>query len=65
MGVTPISKDIYHLHMVAMVVCSIIGVVVFGVMIYSLFHHRKSKGYKAASFHDNFHLEVLWSIILS
>ena len=62
-GVTPISKDIYYLHMVCMVVCAIIGVVVFGVMIYSLIHHRKSKGYKAATFHDNPRLEVVWSII--
>lgn len=62
-GVTPISKDVYNLHMVAIVVCAIIGVVVFGVMIYSLIHHRKSKGYKAASFHDNFRLEIVWSII--
>lgn len=62
-GVTPISKDVYYLHMVCMVVCAIIGVVVFGVMIYSMIHHRKSKGYKAASFHDNPRLELVWSII--
>jgi cytochrome c oxidase subunit 2 len=62
-GVTPISKDVYHLHMVCMVVCAIIGVVVFGVMIYSLIHHRKSKGYKPAAFHDNPRLELIWSII--
>lgn len=62
-GVTPISKDIYYLHMVAMVVCAIIGVVVFGIMIYSLVHHRKSKGYKPAKFHDNLSLEIVWSII--
>jgi cytochrome c oxidase subunit 2 len=62
-GVTPISKDIYHLHMVCMVVCAIIGVVVFGIMIYSLIHHRKSKGYKPAAFHDNPRLELIWSII--
>lgn len=62
-GVTPISRDVYHLHMVCMVVCAIIGVVVFGVMIYSLIHHRKSKGYKPASFHDNPRLELIWSII--
>ncbi len=62
-GVTPISKEVYHLHMLAMVVCAIIGVVVFGVMIYSLIHHRKSKGYKPAKFHDNFRLEIVWSII--
>ncbi|WP_133136149.1 cytochrome c oxidase subunit II [Legionella rowbothamii] len=62
-GVTPISRDVYNLHMVCMAVCTIIGVVVFGVMIYSLIHHRKSKGYKAASFHDNPRLELIWSII--
>ncbi len=62
-GVTPVSKDIYYLHMVCIAVCAIIGVVVFGVMIYSLIHHRKSKGYKPASFHDNPRLEVIWSII--
>lgn len=62
-GVTPISKDIYYLHMVGMTVCIIIGIVVFGVMIYSLIHHRKSKGYKSASFHDNTRLEIVWSII--
>lgn len=62
-GVTPISQDIYWLHMVAIWVCAAIGVVVFGVMIYSLIHHRKSKGYKPASFHDNLRLEMLWSFI--
>lgn len=62
-GVTPISHDIYWLHMVAIWVCAAIGVVVFGVMIYSLIHHRKSKGYKPASFHDNTRLEIIWSII--
>lgn len=62
-GVTPVSKDVYHLHMVCMVVCAIIGVIVFGVMIYSLIHHRKSKGYKPAAFHDNPRLELIWSII--
>ena len=62
-GVTPISRDIYYLHMVVLAVCAIIGVVVFGVMIYSLIHHRKSKGYKAAKFHDNPRLEIIWSLI--
>lgn len=62
-GVTPISRDIYQLHMIAMLVCSLIGIVVFGVMIYSLIHHRKSKGYVPATFHDNTKLEILWSII--
>lgn len=62
-GVTPISKDIYYLHMVAIAVCAVIGIVVFGVMLYSLIHHRKSKGYKPAKFHDNLRMEIVWSII--
>jgi cytochrome c oxidase subunit 2 len=62
-GVTPLSHDMYDLHMIAMVICAIIGIVVFGVMIYSLIHHRKSKGYTPATFHDNFRLEMVWSII--
>ncbi len=62
-GVTPISHDIYSLHMIAMLICGVIGVLVFGVMLYSLIYHRKSKGYKAASFHDNLRLEIVWSMI--
>ena len=62
-GVTPLSRDIYELHMIAIYVCAVIGVVVFGVMIYALIHHRKSRGYKPATFHDNPRLEIVWSII--
>lgn len=62
-GVTPISKDMYDLHMIAIVICAIIGVIVFGLMIYSLIHHRKSKGYEPATFHDNTRLEIVWTII--
>lgn len=62
-GVTPLSNDIYDLHMVAIGVCAVIGIIVFGVMLYSLIHHRKSKGYIPASFHDNTRLEIVWSII--
>jgi len=62
-GVTPISHDMYQLHMIAMGVCAVIGLVVFGVMFYSLIHHRKSKGYRAATFHDNKRLEIIWTLI--
>ena len=62
-GVTPLSHDMYDLHMIAIVICAIIGVVVFGIMIYSLIHHRKSKGYEPATFHDNTRLEIVWTII--
>lgn len=62
-GVTPISRDMYDLHMVAIAICAVIGVVVFGIMFYSLIHHRKSKGYTPATFHDNTRLEIVWTII--
>lgn len=62
-GVTPVSHDMYNLHMIAMIVCLFIGIAVFGVMIYSLIHHRKSRNYEAASFHENTRLEIIWTIL--
>ncbi|NKB47374.1 MAG: cytochrome c oxidase subunit II [Legionellales bacterium] len=62
-GVTPLSQDIYWLHMLIFWICVIIGIVVFGVLIYSLFQHRKSKGAVAANFHANTKVELIWTII--
>jgi cytochrome c oxidase subunit II len=62
-GATPISHDMYYLHMMAIYICAVIGVIVFGVMIYSIIHHRKSKGYTPARFHENLKLEIFWSVI--
>ena len=62
-GVTPLSHDMYNLHMIAIFICAIIGVVVFGVMFYALFNHRKSKGHTPATFHEDIRLEIFWSII--
>lgn len=45
--VTPMALDTLHVHNKFMVVTGIIFVVVLGIMIYSIFAHRKSKGYKA------------------
>jgi len=46
-----------------MLVCLGIFVVVFGAMFYSLYAHRKSKGHKAAHFHENTTVEVIWTVI--
>ncbi|EKD55226.1 MAG: cytochrome c oxidase subunit II [uncultured bacterium] len=62
-GVTPISHEIYMLHMVAFYVCCVIGVIVFGVLVYSLIKFRKSKGAKAAHFHEHLGIEILWTTI--
>ena len=60
-GITDISKDIYGLHMMVFWVCVAIGVVVFGAMFYSIIAHRKSKGAKAAHFHESTTIEFLWT----
>jgi cytochrome c oxidase subunit 2 len=62
-GVTPISRDMYFLHMTIFWICVVIGVIVFGIMFYSLIRHRKSLGVKPATFHENTFLEIFWAII--
>ena len=41
----------------------VIGIVVFGAMIYAMLRHRKSKGAVAAQFHESTTMEVIWTII--
>ncbi|HSR01682.1 MAG TPA: cytochrome c oxidase subunit II, partial [Methylophilaceae bacterium] len=60
---TDIASQIYDLHMLILYVCAAIFVVVFGLMFYSIFKHRKSAGHQAAQFHENHWLEVVWTII--
>jgi len=62
-GVTKVSNDIYDLHMLILWICVAIGIGVFGTMFYSIYHHRKSKGHKAAQFHENTTVEIIWTII--
>ena len=62
-GVTPLSKDIYELHMTIMGICALIGLVVWGSMAYILINHRKSKGAVPASFEKNLTLENIWTVI--
>ncbi|BAO29544.1 cytochrome c oxidase subunit II [Sulfuritalea hydrogenivorans] len=62
-GVTSISREAYRLHMLALWVCVVIAIVVFGAMAWSIYHHRKSRGAVAASFHDNTRVEIVWTIL--
>ena len=62
-GVTPSSHDIHDLHMTILWICVGIGVVVYGILVYSLIHHRKSKGVTPATWHENTKLEIVWTII--
>ena len=62
-GVTPISAIVYDLHMLILWICVFIGIVVFGVMFYSIVHHRKASGHKAAHFHHSTFAEIAWTVI--
>ena len=61
--VTPIARQIIDLHSFIFWVCVVIFVVVFGVMFYSIFKHRKSVGHVAEQFHENTTVEVVWTVI--
>lgn len=62
-GVTDISQEVFKLHMAAFWVCVAIGVVVFGVMFYSVFAHRRSKNPVPATFHHSTAVEIVWTAI--
>jgi cytochrome c oxidase subunit 2 len=61
--VTQIAADQQWLHNFMMVLCTVIFVLVFGVMFYSIFKHRRSKGAKAAHFHESVKVEIAWTVI--
>ncbi|KFA97549.1 cytochrome c oxidase subunit II [Vibrio sp. ER1A] len=62
-GVTNISNQVYDLHMLIFYICCAIAFVVFGVMFYSIFKHRKSRGAVAANFHESTKVEIVWTVI--
>lgn len=62
-GVTSVSRDIYSLHMTIFWVCVGIAILVFGVMIWSMIFHRKSKGAVASNFHESTAVELMWTLI--
>jgi cytochrome c oxidase subunit II len=58
-----VAEQMFHLHTLITVICAVIFIAVFGVMFYSLYKHRKSVGHKAANFHENATVEVIWTVI--
>ncbi len=61
--VTEIAADQRWLHYFMLWICTIIFLGVFGVMFYSIFKHRKSKGAKAANFHESTTVEIIWTVV--
>jgi cytochrome c oxidase subunit II len=62
-GVTKIAQEQSWLHWYMMIICTVIFLAVFGVMFYSIWKHRKSKGHKAANFHESVTVEIIWTIV--
>ena len=62
-GATAISREVYDLHMLIFWICVVIGVLVFGVMFYSMYAFTKKKNPVAATFHENTKVELAWTII--
>ncbi|HRH16590.1 MAG TPA: cytochrome c oxidase subunit II [Aquabacterium sp.] len=60
---TKIAAAQQDLHVMMLWICGVICVAVFGVMFYSIFAHRKSKGAKSADFHESTTVEIVWTII--
>ena len=58
-----IAQQTYDQHIMLLWICLAIFIGVFGVMLYSLLNHRKSKGYKAANFHHSTTVEIIWTVI--
>ena len=63
-GVTVLSKKIYWLHQLILIICVILAVVVFGAMIYSIIRFRKSKGAEAdKTLVHSTKVEIIWTVI--
>jgi len=60
---TVIAGQIFDLHTITMWIIVGIAVVVYGAMFYSILKHRKSVGHKAANFHHNTMIEIVWTTI--
>ncbi|MEF2154958.1 cytochrome c oxidase subunit II [Luteimonas sp. FXH3W] len=63
-GVTPSSVNAYEAHMLALWICVVIGVAVFGAMFYAMFKFRKSKGaVPDTSLTHSTKLETIWTVV--
>ncbi|WP_225765149.1 cytochrome c oxidase subunit II [Stenotrophomonas sp. Marseille-Q4652] len=62
-GVTQTARMAWEAHMVALWVCVVIGLLVFGAIAVAVVKFRKSKGAVAATFSHNTKAEVIWTVI--
>ncbi|MFQ5609893.1 MAG: cytochrome c oxidase subunit II [Woeseiaceae bacterium] len=62
-GATDMSRRLLELHHMSLMVCVVVGVIVFGAMFYSIIAHRRSRRPVPAKFHESTAIEVVWTVI--
>ncbi len=62
-GSTAVSEEVFELHMLIFWICVVIGVIVFGVMFYSMWRFTKKKNPEPSDFHESTKLEIAWTIV--
>ena len=60
---SPMAQEAYDLHFGVLWVCVAIFFIVFGAMFWSIFKHRRAAGAKAAQFHENTTVEIIWTVV--
>jgi cytochrome c oxidase subunit II len=59
-----VARDIYDIHMMTMTIATILLVIVFSIVFYSLYFHRKSRGYEPdQEFHNSWFGNWSWVIV--
>ena len=61
--VTAIAVEQNWLHWFMLILCTVIFVVVFGVMFYSIWKHRRSVGHQAQELPEHIWVELGWTIV--
>ena len=62
-GSTAVSEEVFELHMLIFWICVVIGVIVFGVMFYSMWRFTKKKNPEPSDFHESTKLEIAWTVV--
>jgi cytochrome c oxidase subunit 2 len=62
-GVTTLSDEIFGLHRLILIICTVICAGVFGFAFYTFATCRKSQGVKAATFSHSTKAEIIWTLI--
>jgi cytochrome c oxidase subunit II len=59
-----VAQEIYDIHMLTSVISAVLLVIIFAIVGYSLFFHRKSRGYEAdQNFHETWFGHWSWVIV--